>query len=508
MTSRVHLLAFVPLVPLMAGMACNAPLRAIGLQRQATAAAVGSTIEAYSTQPLNSPTTPTPLSTASASTATPDFSPPGPFFDYVTQPGDTWEGLSGRFGIGSDLIPFSQSILRTGLLEPGITLRIANGLGEVSPGVALLPDHEVVYSPAAADFDVPSYVQTAGGFLASYREEIDDEVLSGPEIVQRVAEELSINPSLLLGLLEYRSGWVFGSPAGASDDPYPLDLRIPGRPGLYQELTVAGTQLNRGYYGWREGTQVEATFEDGSTLRFHPGLNPGSVALMHLLAILRPRERWMESLYGAGSFPTLYASWFGDPWARARAVGPLIPPDLVQPPLELPFATGERWSLTGGPHPGWNAGTPRGALDFSPITSEDPCAVSVRWVTASAAGTVVRAADNALALDLDGDGREATGWVVVYYHLADEGLIPEGAQVVLGTRLGHPSCEGGRATGKHVHIARKYNGEWLEADGPVPMVLSGWQVVADDRSYYGSLVKGGEVVRSDSSGRSGSTIVH
>jgi hypothetical protein len=58
-----------------------------------------------------------------------------------------------------------------------------------------------------------------------------------------------------------------------------------------------------------------------------------------------------------------------------------------------------------------------------------------------------------------------------------------------------------------VHLARKFNGEWLEADGPVPMVLSGWQAVADERSYYGSLVRGEEVVTSDSSGRSGSTIM-
>jgi hypothetical protein len=65
----------------------------------------------------------------------------------------------------------------------------------------------------------------------------------------------------------------------------------------------------------------------------------------------------------------------------------------------------------------------------------------------------------------------------------------------------------GRATGKHVHLARKYNGEWLPADGPVPMTLSGWRVVADPRNYYGSLVQGGEVITSDSSGARGSTIL-
>jgi murein DD-endopeptidase MepM/ murein hydrolase activator NlpD len=441
-------------------------------------------------------------------TATPDFSTPGPVFDYETRSGDTLPALSGRFGVDPQQVVADQPLSAQGYLPIGVALRLPNVLTSVSPGVDVLADSEVVYSPAAAVFDVQALVHQAGGFLATYVEEVEDgQVMHGAAIVQRVAEELSINPRLLLGLLEYRSGWVFGHPPGAAENRYPIGLRIPGKTGLYQELLVAGTQLNRGYYGWREGALLEATFDDNSTLRFHPELNPGSVAIMRLMAILRPRERWMESLYGAGSFPTLYAARFGDPWMREEAVGPLLPADLTQPSLELPFAPGERWSLTGGPHPAWNAGTPRGALDFSPITSEEPCAVSVRWVTASAAGMIVRATDNAVALDLDADGRESTGWVLVYFHLADDGLIPEGAQVVTGSHLGHPSCEGGRSTGKHVHLARKYNGEWLEADGPVPMVLSGWRAVADERNYYGSLVRGDLAVTSDSSGRSGSTIM-
>jgi hypothetical protein len=53
-------------------------------------------------------------------------------------------------------------------------------------------------------------------------------------------------------------------------------------------------------------------------------------------------------------------------------------------------------------------------------------------------------------------------------------MIAEGTLVEQGDALGHPSCEGGRSTGKHVHLARKYNGEWIAADGPIPFVLSGW----------------------------------
>jgi murein DD-endopeptidase MepM/ murein hydrolase activator NlpD len=197
---------------------------------------------------------------------------------------------------------------------------------------------------------------------------------------------------------------------------------------------------------------------------------------------------------------------FGEPWAREALMGPLLPADLAQPTLELPFRSGEAWALTAGPHNAWNAGTPLGALDLSPIIAEEPCATSSGWVTAAAPGVAVRAADNAVALDLDGDGYEGTGWVLVYYHVAEAGMVAQGARLEADARIGHPSCEGGQSTGTHVHFSRKYNGEWLAADGPVPFVLSGWRAVAGERIYTGQMVRGGAVVNADPSGRAGSTI--
>jgi len=496
------------LILLASVLACNTPWPASRASRQATAESAILTVAARPR--LSTPSSAT-LSTALptfAPSPTPDWSTPGPIFVYQSAAGDTLAALSARFGVEPGQISADRFLPSGGYLPIGVRVQVPNVLETVSPGVLVLPDSEVVYSPSAADFDVDTYIRSAGGFLAQYVETVDDDtVLSGAAIVQKVADELSVNPRLLLAVLEYQSGWVFGAPADGRAGPFPIGFRIPGRSGLYQELRIAATQLNRGYYGWRDGTVVETRFEEGATLRFHPALNAGSVALMHLLAILYSPGRWKESLYDVGSLPALYAARFGDPWAQAQAAGPVLPPGLIQALLELPFAPGERWSLTGGPHPAWNAGTPRGALDFSPIEAGAPCAVAVRWATASAPGIIVRSASNTIALDLDGDGREQTGWVVVYLHLAEDGLIERGASVRTGDRLGHPSCEGGAATGTHVHIARKYNGEWLAADGPVPFVLSGWRAVAGERNYLGALVRDGERVTSDSSGQQGSTIM-
>jgi hypothetical protein len=119
---------------------------------------------------------------------------------------------------------------------------------------------------------------------------------------------------------------------------------------------------------------------------------------------------------------------------------------------------------------------------------------------------IVRAAHNVVALDLDGDGNEGTGWVLVYVHLATSELIQDGSVVSLDDPLGHPSCERGKSTGKHVHLARKYNGEWLSAGSPVPFILSGWQVVVGERNYQGDLVKGAQVISANPSGARQSVI--
>jgi hypothetical protein len=53
------------------------------------------------------------------------------------------------------------------------------------------------------------------------------------------------------------------------------------------------------------------------------------------------------------------------------------------------------------------------------------------------------------------------------------------------------------STGTHLHFARKYNGEWVTADGPIPFILSGWTVIAGEKPYQGKLVKGDKVITAD-----------
>jgi LasA protease len=451
--------------------------------------------------------TATPGSGLPGSWLTPDPEVTLPPFTYWSQPGDTLTALAARFGVSPDQISPAQPI--TGMLPPGQQLTIPNLLGEPPYPSALLPDSAIIYSPSSAGFQIDAYIAQAGGYLSTYQEKVDvDEWMTGSEIVRRVALESSINPQVLLAFLEFRSGWVRGQPFDPTQVDYPIGFYVPDYHGLYLELSVVAKELNIGYYGWRQGMLTDLTFPDYSHMRVSPGLNAGSVALETLTSLFYlKRQDWLDSLYSLHGFLALFTEMFGDPWSAAASVEPLFPPNLVQPALELPFTPGEYWSLTSGPHISWRTGTPRGALDFAPITGEPPCVISTAWVTASAPGLVVRAERGVVVLDLDGDGLEQTGWVLVYMHIAGQGRVSPGTWVETNTPLGHPSCEGGQATGTHVHLTRKYNGEWLAADGPLPMVLSGWVTHAGELSYDGILEKDGRVVSAHPDGSSGSTIV-
>ena len=162
--------------------------------------------------------------------------------------------------------------------------------------------------------------------------------------------------------------------------------------------------------------------------------------------------------------------------------------------MQLPFADGREWLFISGPHAAWGAGSPWAALDFAPPSVEGGCVKSDEWVTAPVAGVVVRSGNGVVTLDLDGDGREQSGWVIMFLHVATEDRVPAGRTVEAGDPIGHPSCEGGRSTGTHVHVARKFNGEWIPADGPMPFNLNGWAAHFDAREYKGTMTKGSDTI--------------
>jgi murein DD-endopeptidase MepM/ murein hydrolase activator NlpD len=432
-----------------------------------------------------------PRSTDSSQIETVDTAP----ILYYSQAGDTLPSLAVRFGVESKEITSQEPIPESAFINPGQLLIIPRVLGETTSSEKLLADSEVVNSPSSIGFDIDAFTEEAGGYLNTYQEwHQSTGILSGSQTVFRAATENSINPRLLLALLEYQTNWVYGQDVSEQEKAYPLNDEILLEKGLYNQLVWAVNQLSIGYYAYREGRFTEITFPNGSTARLAPDLNAGTAALHYYFAQFYDRDVWLQALDTETGFVALYERMFGDPWKRAEKIEPLFPLGTIQPALILPFERNWTWSLTGGPHGAWERDGAFAGLDFGPGIHTSGCVDSQAWVLASASGKVVRTGPGLVVIDLDGDGYEQTGWVLVYLHIAEKGRITNGSWVVAGEKLGHPSCEGGVSTGTHLHFARKYNGEWVPADGPLPFNLGGWVARAGEEPYLGTLTRNDEVI--------------
>jgi hypothetical protein len=411
---------------------------------------------------------------------------------YEAQPGDSIHSVAVRFGVLPEEVGSPDPLpLNPGMIDPGQLLMIPRRLVDTGSDEWLLPDSELIFSPHASDFDVLAFATDQGGYLQRYREIVGTRWLSGGEIVEQVALHNSVNPRMLLAMIEYIAGWVTDpSVPGGDAFTYPMGNIDKQIPGLYRQLTWLANELGNGYYGWRAGTLTELTFADGNSLRMAPDLNAGTVAIQYFFSIGQFQPAW-EADIGSEGFMRVYRDLFGDPWTYEYA---LYEPGVEQPDLVLPFEPGRLWSYTGGPHGAYERESAWAALDFAPAASVSGCVLSEEWVVAAAPGLVVRSENGTVVLDLDGDGREHSGWSLLYLHVDKDHRVPVGTLLEEGDRIGHPSCEGGLATGTHIHIARMYNGEWILADGPISFNLDGWVARAGSIPYQGALVRDGEEV--------------
>ena len=249
--------------------------------------------------------------------------------------------------------------------------------------------------------------------------------------------------------------------------------------------------LNRGYYLWRVGGIDSWELTDGNVIDANPGLNAGTAGVQYFFSQLDDVINWQYDVSQDGFFNT-FRMMFGYPFDLA--IEPLIPSPLEQPVMRLPFQDGETWSFTSGPHGGWDSGSGWAGLDFAPPGEETGCVQSDHWVTALADGLIVRSANGSVVQDLNGDGYEQTGWVVLYMHIESRERVSQGTFLAAGAKIGHPSCEGGLSNGTHVHIARRYNGEWIPADGPVPYILDDWVSSGTGIEYDGFMQRGDIII--------------
>jgi len=407
---------------------------------------------------------------------------------YTVRNGDTLSGISQRFDISIDDLMRLNGLANPNALQIGQSLTVTVQVSRAAPADFLLPDSEAVYSPAYATFDVAAAVNPYKGYLATYRERVDGEWLTGPQIIQLVAERFSVGPRVLLALLEFQGGWVTKTALTQNQILYPMGLIDPIRQGLFFQASWAANHLNAGYYGKLSGRLAAFTFKDRTRARLAPSVNPGTAAIQNVLALTATWNDWQNRISPSG-FVATYRALFGDP--HAVAIEPLVPKDLKQPLLRLPWNDGELWYFTGGPHSGWGDGSAWASIDFSPPDTPGSCYPSRLWAVAAAPGKVLRAEHGRVMVSLNNSNFQGSGWTLLYLHIATAGRVNAGAQVNAGDRIGHPSCEGGDAEASHVHFARLYNGGWIGAEA-LPIVMSGWTVAPLDQQYEGTMARGAE----------------
>jgi len=428
-----------------------------------------------------------------ADTATPDSArilptPRQEALTYIVQPGDALGFIAQRYGISMEALMQANNINDPNVLEVGTSLTIpAPNPSGASSAFKIFPDSEIVYGPASVYFDVQNFIESQNGYLETYEQDVNGITLSGYEIVQIVARNYSVNPRLLLALLEYQSGWA--TDPAPLNTAYPMGLLDENHYGLYRQLTWAANTLNRGYYLWRANALSAFVLQDGGVVAADATINAGTAAVQYFFSELDDRATWEQDVSGTGLLLT-YFVFFGNPFDYA--IEPLTPLGFTQPEFHLPFSAGEAWYFTGGPHGGWDFGSAWAALDFAPPGGDTAaCEASPYWVTAVADGLILRASNGAVLQDLDNDGYEQTGWVVLYMHVSAQERVNEGEYLYAGERVGHPSCEGGISNATHLHIARKYNGEWMAADGDIPFNFDGWESSGSGVEYDGFLSRNG-----------------
>lgn len=450
------------------------------------------------TTALPTPSTDLPLGTAVATSSERAV--------HIVSTGETLFSIAQRYNTTIDRLVEMNQLINPDVITVGQSLEVPSGGQLVTPSLILLSDTRFVRGPGA-EFNVSTFVGAQPGLLSRTLQPVTHRradgrselrFLSGAEIVELVSLETSVDARLLLSVLEYRAAWL--------SNPMPQNIEWPlvseeaslgiDRQGLYKQLSWAANELNRGYYGWKYGNWKAMEFVDGPRIQFDRTLNAGTVALHHMLHLNRAPGDWLHDVSPDG-WADVYYRLFGGTLGVSEPILLEAPPEMT-----LPYAFGETWLLTGGHHGGWGTGSAWAALDFAP-PDERPtdtlCYTSRFAARAVADGIIARSGHGVVVLDLDGDGNERTGWTVLYLHLDAASAVEAGMVVVAGDMIGYPACEGGFSTATHLHIARRYNGEWVPADCQTcsddryDFIMSGWQTIGfAGQEYQGQLRRGSE----------------
>lgn len=394
----------------------------------------------------------------------------------------------------------------------GAPLDFSNVLPPAPANTPLFDDLRFSSEPNLTVPAVQALLDAQPGPLKSVLITVGDRNQGVAEVVVGQAYLYSLNPKLLLALLEFQQS-LLTNPA---PDINTIDwaMKFQGEDekwrGLYGQIRWAGRELRRGVRDFPYVTELQYKDENVKG-PIPPGLNAASYAVVRVLArTMTPEE--LQRVLDDGSFVALYSRLFEDPRQTLAALPPPAQPFLRSPlpkptyitsffDHDLPFLSpngslvswwGRRETeVSYDGHDAWDYG----------LRPPDP-------ILAAAAGTVVWAGNSDDGCGIPARGvvlDHGNGYRTLYWHLS-EITAQLGQTVNAGDQLGIVGATG-CVTGPHLHFQTQYLGRntdpygwcstnedpwskypvgtasvWLWADRPNPCRLSPDALVVTQRS--------------------------
>ncbi len=354
---------------------------------------------------------------------------------------------------------------------------------------AILADGQFVYGPNVGEFGTIEFLRS-----------LNSPLLPCATILEDKANYYSINPRVLLTVLELQSGLVTRESENIGLEHI---VGYKDATGCSEQLEILTEDMVEYFYARlydgssKADAQITLTLSTSEQVQITASANAGTLAILESLAPLSSKEQWqaLTSIENTDGFVQTWLRLFpeSDPLDSSNQIlAPTAPPTSL---LKFPFACGDTWSFSGGPH--GNDGTCSGvvsAVDFAPGVGY--CQIPTnRWIVSPADGTVSSVSCSGCLVKINHQG----GWGSYNYHVANP-QVSSGQSVYQDQHIGNPStkpsCGGGcggcpgSATGTHVHYALMYNGAFYPIEGTA---LENW-VVHGTTCYNGYLEKDGQQI--------------
>ncbi|KPK90310.1 MAG: hypothetical protein AMJ88_16245, partial [Anaerolineae bacterium SM23_ 63] len=235
--------------------------------------------------------------------------PPGELFEYRAQSGDTLPALAAHFNTSvNEILSANPDLPSTVTTIPsGYPLQIpAYYVPLTGSPFHILPDSEIIFGPSSVDFDIFEEIESNPGFLKELSDFAYKRQRQAWQVVEVIARNYSLNPRVLLALLEYQTQALSEPLPEANQADYPMGVEQERYKGLFWQLIWVAERLNDGYYGWRMGTLEEIELVDGLLVRPDPWQNAGTLAIHVVFAGIYGKQGFDHAVSPDGFYQTYH----------------------------------------------------------------------------------------------------------------------------------------------------------------------------------------------------------